>query len=163
MARSEFFPKPPKPEKPKEELDLLSVFLLGYLLGSSSCKSDKPQKGELRFAGIKFHGGGSDMPNAPIPIVLNSEQKVTVSLAPIDAAGAADDAVDVSWASADPSVSVEESADGRSATIGSPAESGSAQVTASAPGYNSALFDVSYSPPARGELNPSVGQPESDL
>jgi hypothetical protein len=97
------------------------------------------------------------------PVVLNSEQKVLISVNPLKPNGEADPDVDVTFSSSDPSVGIEEQADGRSAFILTPAESGSAQINIQASGYDSETLDVSYSPPQKGKLNVSVGSPQSDL
>ena len=105
--------------------------------------------------------GGTKMPN--IPVALNSKEKVFITINPIKPDGTEDPDVDVAFSSSDPSVGIEEQPDGRSAFILTPGESGSAAITVSAPGYAEQIVDVTYSPLVLGNLNVSVGQPQSDL
>ena len=96
------------------------------------------------------------------PVVLKDTEKLLISVAPQLANGDPDTSVDVSFVSSDPSVGVEEQADGRSAYILTPGESGSATITASAPGYAPEDIAVSYEPGVPRSLNLSVGNPEPD-
>lgn len=124
---------------------------------------NRKPKGQLA---IGFHittAGGKPMKDPIVVPPLTSEQKVLITINPIKPTGESDPDVDVSFSSSDPSVGIEEQPDGRSAYIQTPGESGSARITVSAPGYEEQPVDVTYAPPVKGELNVTIGQPESDL
>lgn len=111
----------------------------------------------------EFHGKQRGTKMALPPVVLKDSEKVLISVSPQLASGEADTAVDVAFASSDPSVGIEEQADGRSAYILTPGERGTAQITVTAPGYADETLDVSYEPGTPRSLNLSVGNPVSDL
>jgi hypothetical protein len=106
---------------------------------------------------------GRSIPVAQLPpVVLKDTEKVLVSVAPKKPDGSDDTDVDVSFASSDASVGVEEQPDGRSAYVLTPGERGSAVITVSAPNYADETLSISYEPGAKGSLNLSVGSPEPD-
>lgn len=111
------------------------------------------------------------------PITLLDTESVLLSVMPRTKAGKIDTAASVSWVSSDPSVGVTPQPgfdfdDGPNGTVAVPAGfnclattpniSGKANVTASATGYDSAIFPITYTQGAPSSLNPSVGtsQPE---
>lgn len=119
--------------------------------------------------------------NVPVPQLLDTE-KILLSVMPRKADGHVDTAASVSWVSSDPSqVGVEPGTDtfvfsdpqfsedvtcpgAFNCYATTPNASGSASVTASAQGYESAEFGpISYAPGQPRSLNASVGSPISDI
>jgi hypothetical protein len=99
------------------------------------------------------------------PIKMLDVEKVLLSVAPQKADGTVDDSVIVTWSSSDPTqVGVEPSStdNGRSCFALTPLESGTAIISASAPGYDTDTVEVSYAPGVAGKLNLSAGTPVSD-
>jgi len=121
------------------------------------------------------------MVNVPVPKLLDTE-KIVLSVMPRKADGHVDIDAVVSWESSDPSqVGVEPGTDeftfhdpqfnedvtcpgSFNCTATTPNNSGTASVTASAQGYESAEFGpIQYEPGVPRSLNASVGSPISDL
>lgn len=147
-------------EKSVEELAGVRC-TLGVIAGILEGAAPGPQG--LNLSILEFHGRSLNMPHEPLPpVVLKDSEKVLVAVAPLLANGEPDTTVDVTWESSDPSVGIEEQADGRSAYILTPGESGSATITVTAQGYESETLSVSYEPGAPRHLNLSVGTPEPD-
>jgi hypothetical protein len=134
-------------------------------------------KAELGLFVREIHGRRSTMITRP-PIVMLDVERVLVSTAPRKPDGTPDPAVQVSWVSSAPDqVGIEVlpeheglDAEGLPITIPgtheawllTPLDRGAADVTISAPGYESTLQPLSYEPGVRGQLNVSVGTPVPD-
>lgn len=130
----------------------------------------------------EVHGRRTKMPvNVPVPKLLDTE-KIVLSVMPRKADGHVDIGAVISWVSSDPSqVGVEPGTDpfpfhddqnsedvtcpgNFNCTATTPNASGTATVTVSAPGYDSATFGpITYEPGVARSLNASVGTPQSDL
>lgn len=138
-----------------------------------------------------IYGRSHSMPiNVPVPKLLDTE-KIELGVMPRKADGHIDNAAVLSWVSSDASQveasvgtvpfdfeDVHLAADGVTeewrevvtcpgnfkCTALTPLTLGSASVTASAPGYDSAIFGpINYEQGVARSLNPSVGSPVSDL
>lgn len=96
----------------------------------------------------------------PDETLLDTES-VELSVSPTDAAGNPA-SVTPTWESSDPSVGLEVSDDGLSATATTPQESGSSVITVSAPGFRPWQVMIGYAPPKPGEMNLSVGERKPD-
>ena len=117
---------------------------------------------------------GPDAQEECTPMILpshktfsNKKTPITLSPAYTDASGAVvpdPDAI-VTVTSSDPSVGVEQDANGQW-WITTPGDSGAATITISAQSpnadYESAALDFSYGPPIAGQLNVSIGSDVSD-
>lgn len=130
---------------------------------------------------VKGRGCNNVAANIPVPSLLDVE-KILLSVMPRKADGHVDAAAVISWASSDESqVGIEPGTESfvfhdpqfdEDVTCPgafncyalTPLESGSATVTASAAGYESAEFGpITYAPGQPRSLNASVGSPVSDL
>lgn len=121
------------------------------------------------------------MANVAVPKLLDIE-KIVLSVMPRKADGSVDVDAQVSWSSSDPSqVGIEMNSEpfvyvdpqsgvefncpgAFNATATTPLASGSASVTATAPGYTPEYFGpIEYAAGVARSLNGSVGSPISDL
>jgi hypothetical protein len=112
------------------------------------------------------------------PIALLNVERVKIATAPLKADGTPDSTVIVSWASSDPAqVGIEPlpehdglDAEGNPITIPdthaawatTPLDSGAAEITISAAGYETDVLPISYVPGVPRRLNVSVGTPVPD-
>ena len=142
-----------------------------------SILSAPPGKAELGLFVREIHGRRTTMITRP-PIVMLDVERVLVSTAPRKPDGTPDPTVQVEWVSSAPDqVGVEVlpeheglDAEGLPITIPAtheawlltPLDRGAADVTISAPGYESTLQPLSYEPGVPGQLNVSVGTPVPD-
>jgi len=139
--------------------------------------SPSHSKAGLGFFVREIQGKRFTMITRP-PIVMLDVERVLVSVAPRKPNGDPDPTVQVAWASSDPAqVGVEVlpeheglDAEGLPITIPgtheawllTPLDRGAADVTISAPGYETTLQPLSYEPGVPGQLNVSVGTPVPD-
>jgi len=127
------------------------------------------------------HGRSTTMSpiNIPVPKLLDIE-KVLLSVMPRKADGKVDIGAVVTWVSSAPDqVGIEPGTepfvfnDGDNGDVTcpgnfncfalTPLDTGAADVTVSAPGYDPAIFAISYAPGQPRSLTASYGQPVSDL
>ena len=130
-------------------------------------------------ASVQGRSGSMSPINIPVPKLLDVE-KVLLSVMPRKADGKIDVNAVVTWTSSAPDqVGIEpgtepfifnDSAEGDVTCPGNfncfaltPLDTGAADVTVSAPGYDPAIFAISYAPGQPRSLNASYGQPVSDL
>jgi hypothetical protein len=145
-----------------------------------SCLTTAPNLGAFVSS---IHGRRLTMPaNIPVPQLLDVE-KIVLSVMPRKADGHVDTAAVVTWTASDPSSvgaepgtvafdftdpqngdEVVNCPGNFNCTATTPNASGTGTVTASAPGYDSAIFGpINYAAGQARSLNASVGSPISDL
>lgn len=122
--------------------------------------------GEMNLAIREVHGR-TNVPTQPqilSPIKLIDTEKVLLSTSPQTSDGNPYEGP-LTWGSSDPAavaIEPDPATNGRTAWALTPLETGSATITVSAPGVRTAKVDISYAPPAVGEMNLSAGTPVVD-